>query len=287
MKATITEIVITLFLISISLGLRSSIAQASPTTTFYVDPASIVDPSLTPGSSFTINVNVADAEGLYAWQVYMSWNTALLDATDIVFGDFLADQPEGTEQLSRIVNEEGWLLIGEVTIGPNPGVYGSGWLCSITFLVETSGETVLDINSEYTYYIDSLGVVIGDDPGELIKENGYFDNRGGTIPATVDIYPDPLILGRKGGSVTAYIELPEGYDLNNIDVSTIRLNLEVPARLHPTRIGDYDEDGIPDLMVKFDKKEVIPLLIEGENTLTVTGEVSGEMFEGSDTITAI
>ncbi len=287
MKRKIIGILIALFLISISFNLTSAVTWALPTTTFFVDPPSVIDPSYTPGSTFTIDVKLSDAVDLYAWQVHILWDTALLDATDIVFGDFLAGQPEGTDQVSQIKNELGQLFVGEATRGAYPGVDGNGWLCSITFLVETSGETVLDINSTYSYYIDSIGTVIGDDPGELIKENGYFNNFGAAIPATVDIYPDPLALGRLGGFVTAYIELPAGYNVNDINISTIILNLEVQAKLNPTKIRDYDEDGIPDLMVKFSRKEVVPLLSVGENTLTITGEVNGEVFEGSDTITAI
>lgn len=287
MKKTIAEAVMTVLIISISFSLMPSIAQTSPTTTFYVEPPSIIDTGYPPCSSFTVSVNILDAVDLFAWQVYMSWNTALLDATEIVFGDFLAGQPQGTEQPSRINNAEGWLLAGELTLGAYPGVNGSGWLCSITFLVETSGETVLSIDDLLTYYIDSLGTSIGDDPGELIKESGYFNNIGATIPATVDIYPDQLTLKPIGGSITAYIELPEGYDVNNVDIATVKLNCKVQAKSKPTKVGDYDIDGIPDLMVKFDRKEVTALLILGENTLTITGEISGEIFEGSDTITAI
>lgn len=287
MRNVITKTVITLFLLSFSFSLIPSIAQASPTATFYVEPPSIINPNLTPGSTFTVDVNVLNAEDLYAWQVYVSWNTTLLDATEIVFGDFLAGQPGGTTQASNINNAEGRLLVGESTYGAYPGVDGDGWLCTITFLVETIGETVLDVDSELTYYIDSLQNVFGDDPGELVKENGYFNNFGAAIPATVDIYPETITLKPRGGSVTAYIELPEAYSVNNVDISTVKLNLQVQAKLRPTKIGDYDEDGIPDLMVKFDRKEVTALLVPGENTLAITGEVSGEMFEGSDTITAI
>lgn len=107
------------------------------------------------------------------------------------------------------------------------------------------------------------------------------------IPATIDIDPDTLNLKHNNAGITAHIELPEGHNVNDIDILTVRLNGEVQAKLHPTKVGDYDGDGVPDLMVKFVKREVIPLLSAGENTLTVTGEVSGEIFEGSDTITAI
>ena len=65
------------------------------------------------------------------------------------------------------------------------------------------------------------------------------------------------------------------------------MNGEVPAELRPIEIGDYDEDGVPDLKVKFNRQDLIAILIVGEATLTVTGEVNGVSFEGSDTIRVI
>lgn len=295
LKKRIAEIVTILFLMGLSFNLMPVITQASPTmTTFYVDPSSIVDPSLTPFSTFTVSVNVSDAEDLYGWQVLMRWDGWVLDAIDIVFGDFLAGQPEGTERYQSIgghVTSSWGLWCNETTIGDYSGVNGDGWLFSVTFRVRMSGETVLRIDGKVTCWMDSTGEIYGDDPEEMNKESGYFDNRGGTIPATVDIYPDWLDLDRAGGFyqkpyIWAYIELPAGYDVNNIDVSTIRLNLEAPAKSHPTHIGDYDEDGIPDLYIRFDRRDVEPLLWPGifENILTITGLVNGEMFEGSDTM---
>ena len=107
------------------------------------------------------------------------------------------------------------------------------------------------------------------------------------VTATVNIAPETLNLISKGKWITAYIELPEGYDASDIDILSVRLNGEIPAELHPTEIGDYDEDGIPDLMVKFGRQDLIAILSVGEATLTITGEVNGISFEGSDTIRVI
>lgn len=107
------------------------------------------------------------------------------------------------------------------------------------------------------------------------------------ITANVDVKPDTLELGSKGNTIKAYIELPPGYAVSDIEVSKVELNSEVEALLHPTKIGDYDEDSIPDLMVSFNRAEVMALVEIGETTLTVTGEVNGIPFEGSDTITII
>jgi hypothetical protein len=64
----------------------------------------------------------------------------------------------------------------------------------------------------------------------------------------------------------------------------------------PTGVGDYDDDGIPDLMVKFDRAAVQRILPVGDEVrVTVTGQVEGERrvvmagipFEGSDFIRVI
>jgi len=106
---------------------------------------------------------------------------------------------------------------------------------------------------------------------------------------TIDFDPDTLNLQSKGKWVTTYIELPEGCDVSAINVSTVMLNETVPAELHPTGIGDYDSDGIADLMVKFDRQAVIDMLPVGDAVnVTVTGELYDRTpFEGSGTIRVI
>ena len=107
------------------------------------------------------------------------------------------------------------------------------------------------------------------------------------IDAFVDIDPNTLNLKSRGRWIKTYIELPEGYDVNNIDISTVRLNDEILAELHPTEIGDYDTDGIPDLMVKFNRRDLIAILSAGEATLTITGRVRSTLFVGRNTIRVI
>ena len=87
----------------------------------------------------------------------------------------------------------------------------------------------------------------------------------------------------------ALIEFPEGYAAENIDVSTVTLEGTIPAESSPTQVGDHDDDGIPDLMVKFDRQALVGYLggATGEVTLTLTGDVDGKPFEGRDTITVI
>jgi len=60
----------------------------------------------------------------------------------------------------------------------------------------------------------------------------------------------------------------------------------------PTEIGDYDNDGIPDLMVTFNRTMVSEFIISsgityGNVALTITGEVDKTPFQGSGTIRVV
>lgn len=119
------------------------------------------------------------------------------------------------------------------------------------------------------------------------------------VAATIDIDPDTLNLVGNGKWVTTYIELPENYYPDEVDITSIRLEDFLPVEsAAPMEIGDYDEDGIPDLMVKFDRAVVQAYLsgsatmeYDDENgrcyevTILITGSFFDEtLFEGTDTI---
>lgn len=109
---------------------------------------------------------------------------------------------------------------------------------------------------------------------------------------TIDLDPDVLNLKSKGKFITAYIELPVGFDVNQIDISSIFLNNSVISLSRPTEIGDYDNDGLPDLMVKFERSRIQNILGPGEKVpITITGKVfhNGNYlnFKGDDKIRVI
>jgi hypothetical protein len=115
------------------------------------------------------------------------------------------------------------------------------------------------------------------------------------IMAKIDIDPDTLNLKSKSGenSITAYIELPAGYNVNQINVNSVTMLVNgvlIAAQAKPTSVGDYDRDRIPDRMVKFDRKAVISALglKTGNIVVVITGQLNnGCDFSGSDTIKVI
>lgn len=108
-----------------------------------------------------------------------------------------------------------------------------------------------------------------------------------TLTATVDIDPDVLNVKSRGDYVTVYIELPEGFEIARLDVGTLKLG-GIPARSSPTATGDHDADGVPDLMVKFDRGAIAGIVTVGDATLDLEGSLfDGTRIEGRDTIHVI
>lgn len=210
----------------------------------------------------------------------------------------------------------------EVTAGDLVSFSGnfsdSGWLDTHT--VEWNfGEGTLEAGSisEENEYPSSTGKVSGSfsyfDAGEYTVTLNVSDDDGGIgqdqltvtvfpIVATVDLDPDTLNLGSGGEWITAYIELPEGYDVAGIDASSVLQNGAVSAVTDPNYefvtnqseyLQDFDRDLILERMVKFDREEVEAVLEAGEEvTVTLTGKVEYDngissgmaSFEGSDVI---
>jgi len=159
-------------------------ARASSTTILSVEPPSIVDPSLTPGSTFTVDINIANAEDLYSWGVKVQWDRDLLDVISVTEGPFLQGQPDGTAFMETIDNWLGRINIGCTTLGDWFGVWGNGTLMTVTFMVTGNGETALDI-----YYSVLLSYDVVEIPHTI--EDGYFSNVDVTLyDLTVDSDPD-------------------------------------------------------------------------------------------------
>ena len=173
--SSIMTIVVLMGMLMLTANLRTT--QASPETILYLDPSSVIDPTLTLGDIFTVDVLVSDVEYLYAWQVNMSFEPTVLKIINIVEGDFLKSQPEGTFGAKRIENEKGWALFGWSTVGPYHGVDGSGTLATVEFQVLAEGESLIEFGVRTT--------LIGQDQPShppnfydipFTAEDGYFNN---------------------------------------------------------------------------------------------------------------
>lgn len=132
--------------------------------------------------------------------------------------------------------------------------------------------------------------------GEAV-DMGAFEYQ--IVQALIDVDPDTLNKKSNGKWVTAYITLPEGLDVQDIDVATIAITALVgdscPADYSQPidvtftpEIGDRDEDLILDLTVKFDRQVLLPNLCLDDVAITIEGQLTtGETFSGTDQIRVI
>lgn len=112
------------------------------------------------------------------------------------------------------------------------------------------------------------------------------------IQAAIDINPNTLNIASKGKWITCYIELPADYNVSDINLESIELaglTGFVSAEAAPATIADYNNNEIPDLMVKFDRTKVIDIITPGDQvTLAVGGNLTtGQRFGGFDVIRVI
>jgi hypothetical protein len=113
------------------------------------------------------------------------------------------------------------------------------------------------------------------------------------VEATIEFRPE--IIRPRRRFLRCIIELPEPFKVEDIDINTVALTeingdaIEPPLkRVGPSRIGDYDRNGVADLRIRFNIRRLIPILETGENSLTVSGNmVDGKKFKGTGTVSVI
>ena len=121
----------------------------------------------------------------------------------------------------------------------------------------------------------------------VIDDFIYSSAGPGQLTVDVDLDPDVINLESHAPWVTAYIE-PSGFDPVNIDLTTLRLATSVPSVSKFALVGDHNGNGLPDLMVKFGREALDPLLTVGVNRLALTGSLTtGESFTGEDSVRVI
>ncbi|KAF5436887.1 Outer membrane protein assembly factor BamB, contains PQQ-like beta-propeller repeat, partial [Candidatus Methanophagaceae archaeon] len=169
------------------------------------------------------------------------------------------------------------------------------WTCSVAVadgkaFVGTEGGDFFDYAG--TYALDAAtGDVIWSYPeggsSPAVADGTVFTIGGGRvyafggseIPAGVRIAPETLNLNASG-VFTAFITLPEGYDVADIVVNTVE------CEGAPALSGTVSASDNGTLVVKFDREDLRDDLPTGDEVeMTVTGELTdGTRFEGSDTV---
>jgi hypothetical protein len=92
--------------------------------------------------------------------------------------------------------------------------------------------------------------------------------------AAVDLEPGTLNASSGGSWVFATVELPSGYDPADLVLETVRCLDTVPADPAFTEYVDFNNNGVTDRKMRFDRAAVIAALPEGDVVeVVVTGEI--------------
>jgi len=156
----------------------------------------------------------------------------------------------------------------------------------MSMYVGASGNAQVGANvSDVTAHIRSKDNFVSfiDDGDSMMPANAFLlVEYGAEIEANVTIEPEVLNLANEGeGVFTAFISLPEPYNVTAIDNSTVK------CECAPAIEGVAADDKM--FVARFDREDLKLCAIYGDEVeLTVTGMLTtGEKFEGSDTICVI
>jgi PKD repeat protein len=163
----------------------------------YVEPASTIDPGLTPGNNYTVSI-MTDYTGsdITAWQFTLSYNPGVLNGVSVTNGDIIDtgvfifvpgtfDNTAGTLSLTGAF----FFMVGDVAPGP-------GTLATVTFEVVGTGVSVITLGQETDLF--GWNFIEGDEykiiDGDIMPNHlghGYFCNIGENLPPTADFIYSP------------------------------------------------------------------------------------------------
>jgi hypothetical protein len=126
-----------------------------------VNPSSVVNSSLAPGKSFTIDID-AQVDRLYAFTFWLGFNATILNATSVTGNP--------TFPPATIVKTKGQLKVSSSLVPPSPPFNGSLSLSSVKFNILAYGESVLNLHNITLSMSNGTALPINSIKG------GYFSN---------------------------------------------------------------------------------------------------------------
>jgi len=168
-----------------------------------------------------------------------------------------------------------------INVSPESGVIPAGECATLTVSLDA-------LELEEGDY-DGLLTILNNDPFNSLIQVPVLLHVAEVDLDYISIDPDTLNLASNGRFIKAVLQLPAPYDPYDIVIESVSIYGQLFAELNPTGFVDENEDGILELMVKFDRAAFEQLVPEGDAVpVTVTGEVRDTVwFTGTDIIRTI
>jgi len=180
----LTLLIMGMLTLAFKIELVSAIVPEHPA--IYVDPAEIIDPTLVPGTSFTIAIKTDyDGSDVWAYEFSLTYDPSILHGVEVINGDLISldDSPTATFMSGTFDNTAGELsLTGAFffyIFPPVPTAGGPGILANVTFEVVGIGSSdiilgddtrLLGWNGSTMYNI----IHAAENPNQI--GDGYFSN---------------------------------------------------------------------------------------------------------------
>jgi hypothetical protein len=235
-----------------------------------VDPPELIDPTLLPPATFTINVTITDVEDLYGYEFNLTFDPSILVCLQVSICDVLNETNYIPNQY--IDGIHGYVKINVTYFPPAVplNIYSPTPLVTIKFRVRAVGASNLTLTN--TNLVDSSGNPIAHE-----TQNGFFQSLIRDV-AVLDIFPAPTevyqgqclnitVVVRNEGNIT------ETFTVNIYINATLLTTINItglPPNENATETFAWNTAGHPYGRYTL-RAEAPPLLFEtdtADNTLT-------------------
>jgi hypothetical protein len=248
--------------------------------TLSVYPEEIINPTLTPGSQFTIDIKLEGVVDLYGYEFCLDYDTTILTSLGAIIIPPNNDTNFNTE--ISLVDSAGYIQIN-VTYHPPAepiSILSATTIVTIHFQVENYGCTILDLRD--TGLVDPYGTLIAHD-----VVDGYFctliaDVAIVNIEASTNAtYPGRLVnvtvIAANVGNLTASFNVTAYYDGNPIGTQAV---FDLPPGANITLIFSWDTTGLQPCSNYTMKAEAshVPYEFNFANNIYINGWVKIKMI---------
>ena len=133
---------------------QPELIESDPTFSFSIDTTSVVI-----GNTFTLYLNANEITNLARWQCDIVFDPNVLEAVEVLEGDFLKEGDATTIFLKSTIDNTAGKITGLGTVSlSNDGKSGTGRLLSVAFVAKAIGEAQVTLDNLYVDSSESVAI---------------------------------------------------------------------------------------------------------------------------------
>lgn len=246
----------------------------------YVDPPEIIDPTLTPGSKFHIDIKMENVFDFYSYEFGLAYDTGVITC----LGAIIYPPDNDTNFVTEIIMDDAigniWINVTYHPPAEPKSIPTPTTMVTIYFQVESYGSTVLDLHD--TEIVNESDEEISHEVGDGFFATLTRDVAILHVEASCNItYPgrtvNITVVAANVGDITETFNVTAYYDENEIETQTI---IDLAPSQNVTLIFIWDTTGLQpcnNYTIKAEASQV-PYELDVENNIYVDGFVKIKMI---------